>query len=190
MSTWLAEKWWKCCQSRCRSQYTSMSTSNTINRCSPTGNWTFVSIQIPISMLHLNVVERWDVEKIKGVLQWWHKCDSILVLQMGVTLYVTHGYGGIGHSVRMSAQVWPDASPKIWSFVRIFFFFTIRRRRSIAFQPCKTLGGLHLLEMSKILYFLKANALKSGNLAKTLKWAAWAFLIFCMIPHCLAKIWE
>ena len=42
------------------------------------------------------------------------------------------------------------------------FLYTIRKRRSTAFQPCITLGGLHWSEMGQNNYFLQKNALKTA----------------------------
>ena len=38
---------------------------------------------------------------------------------------------------------------------KYFFLYTIRKMRSTAFQPCKTLGGLHWAEMGQKNDFLK-----------------------------------
>ena len=45
---------------------------------------------------------------------------------------------------------------------KYFFIYTIRKRRSTAFQPCITLGGLHWTEMGQKNDFLKKNALKTA----------------------------
>ena len=42
------------------------------------------------------------------------------------------------------------------------FLFTITKRRSTAFQPCITLGGLHWAEMGQKKDFLKKTALKTA----------------------------
>ena len=51
---------------------------------------------------------------------------------------------------------------------KYFFLYTIREMRSTAFQPCITLGGLHLAEMGQKNYFLKKNALKTAFLGDTI----------------------
>ena len=58
----------------------------------------------------------------------------------------------IGHTVRMSAEVCPEASPKIWRFTgwkKYFFLFITRKKRSVAFQPCITLGGVSWFDLAE-----------------------------------------
>ena len=45
-------------------------------------------------------------------------------------------------SLRMNAQICPEEDPKIWRFWEKICL-VIRKRRSIAFQPCMTLGVFH-----------------------------------------------
>ena len=60
---------------------------------------------------------------------------------------------------------------------KIFFLFTIRKRRSVAFQPCITLGGVHWVGMGQNNDFLQKSGLKTLILAVmvldqlTLEWA-------------------
>ena len=58
----------------------------------------------------------------------------------------------IRHTVRMSAEVCPEASPKIWRFTgwkKYFFLFITRKKRSVAFQPCITLGGVSWFDLAE-----------------------------------------
>ena len=50
----------------------------------------------------------------------------------------------------------------------IFFLFTIWKRRSIAFQPCITLGGVYWVEMGQNYDFLPKNGLKTAFLSITI----------------------
>ena len=60
---------------------------------------------------------------------------------------------------------------------KIFFLFTIIKSRSVAFQPCITLGGVHWVEMGQRNDFLQKSGLKTPILAVmvldqlTLEWA-------------------
>ena len=49
----------------------------------------------------------------------------------------------------MSAEVCPEVSPKI------FFLFTIVNGRSVAFQPCVTLGGVSWFDFAEKMFYPK-----------------------------------
>ena len=86
---------------------------------------------------------------------------------------------GIGRTSRLRLGVSAKALAKFWrhiGFRKYFFLFTIIKRRSVAFQPCITLGGAHWVEMGQNNDFLPKSGLKTLILAVmvlhhlTLKW--------------------
>ena len=86
----------------------------------------------------------------------------------------------IGRTSRLRLGVSAKALAKFWrliGFRKYFFLFTIRKRRSVAFQPCITLGGVHWVGMGQNNDFLQKSGLKTLILAVmvldqlTLEWA-------------------
>ena len=47
----------------------------------------------------------------------------------------------------------------------LFYFILLKKKRSVAFQPCITLGGIHLVKMCQKNYFLHWTGLKTLILA-------------------------
>ena len=62
-------------------------------------------------------------------------------------------------------NICPECHRKSYALQDAYFFsflYTLIKRRSTAFQPCITLGGLHWTEMGQKNDFLKKNALKTA----------------------------
>ena len=78
----------------------------------------------------------------------------------------------LGVSAKALAKFW-----RLIGFRKYFFLFTTRKRRSVAFQPCITLGGVHWVGMGQNNDFLQKSGLKTLILAVmvldqlTLEWA-------------------
>ena len=72
------------------------------------------------------------------------------------------------HTSRLRLGVSAKALAKFWRLIglrKYFFLFTIRKRRSVAFQPCITLGGVHWVGMGQNNDFLQKSGLKTLILA-------------------------
>ena len=106
--------------------------------------------------------------------------------------------GYIWHSVRMSLGICPGASPKFWRSVgSIFFFFenTMRKLRSIAFQPCISWGGKYFWNGSNK-WFRPNFRPENTNFGGHFSWSpdfgglwdlkTWNFVSFDIIPK---KYW-
>ena len=77
----------------------------------------------------------------------------------------------VWHTSRLRLGVSAKALAKFWrliGFRKYFFLFTIRKRRSIAFQPCITLGGVHWVEMGQNNDFLQKSGQKTAFLSITI----------------------
>ena len=80
----------------------------------------------------------------------------------------TYGRTDIGRTSRLRLGVSAKALAKFWrliGFRKYLFLFTIIKSRSVSFQPCITLGGVHWVKMGQNNDFLQKSGLKTLILA-------------------------